>query len=125
MGNIATVGGILRGRKDAFTPGLYEKAYPEILAAFEVRLANDVGISLSDAPDPIAVGQNLTYTMVVTNLGRRTKLVPRWLQVVGYAAAAFLLFAPPRTFWAILLFPAWVFLLSVQILIESLRPSQG
>jgi len=61
------------------------------------------------------------FTLVVTNLGRRTGIVPRWLVVVGYATAAVLLFAPPRTTWATLLFPAWVFLLSINILVLSLR----
>ena len=61
------------------------------------------------------------FTLVVTNLGRRTGIVPRWLVVVGYATAVVLLFAPPRTTWATLLFPAWVFLLSINILVLSLR----
>jgi hypothetical protein len=61
------------------------------------------------------------FTLVVTNLGRRTALVPGWLVVIGYATSAGLLFAPPRTIWATLLFPGWVFLLSVNILVLSLR----
>ena len=61
--------------------------------------------------------------MVVTNVGWRTGIVPRWLAVVGYAAAACPMFAPHRILWTALLFPAWVFLLSVQILIASLRTS--
>ncbi|HEY5185651.1 MAG TPA: hypothetical protein VIM19_12265, partial [Actinomycetes bacterium] len=61
------------------------------------------------------------FTLVVTNLGRRAGIVPRWLLVVGYVAAVALLFSPPRTLWAVLLFPLWVFLLSVQILVVSFR----
>jgi hypothetical protein len=61
------------------------------------------------------------FTIVVTNLGRRTGIVPFWLVVIGYATAAVLLFAPPRTTWATLLFPAWVFLLSINILVLSFR----
>jgi hypothetical protein len=61
------------------------------------------------------------FTLVVTNLGRRTGFVPRWLVIVGYSTAVVLLFAPPKTAWATLLFPAWVFLLSVNILLLSLR----
>ena len=59
------------------------------------------------------------FTLVVTNLGRRTGIVPMWLQVVGYASALVLLLAPPRTFWAVVLFPLWVLLLSVQILVSG------
>jgi hypothetical protein len=61
------------------------------------------------------------FTFVVTNLGRRTGIVPKWLVVVGYATAGCLLLAPPRTVWATLLFPGWVGLLSVHILVLSLR----
>jgi hypothetical protein len=64
------------------------------------------------------------FTLVVTNLGRRTAIVPTWLVVVGYATAAALLLAPPRTILATLLFPTWVFLLSVNILVVSLRHPQ-
>jgi hypothetical protein len=65
------------------------------------------------------------FTLVVTNLGRRTGIVPAWLVVVGYATAVVLLFAPPRTVWATLLFPAWVLLLSINILVLSLRTQDG
>lgn len=61
------------------------------------------------------------FTTVVTNLGRRTGIVPGWLVVAGYATGLVLLLAPPTTIWLALLFPAWVFTLSVQILVTSLR----
>jgi hypothetical protein len=65
------------------------------------------------------------FTLVVTNLGRRTGIVPRWLQVVGYGSALVLLLAPPRTFWAVVLFPVWVLLLSIQILVSVGRPPEA
>ena len=61
------------------------------------------------------------FTLVVTNLGRRTAIVPTWLVVIGYVTAVALLLAPPRTILATLLFPTWVFLLSVNILVLSFR----
>ena len=64
------------------------------------------------------------FTLVVTNLGRRTEIVPRWLEVSGYGTAVVLFLAPPRTFWAILLFPTWVLLLSGTILVASFRRGQ-
>ena len=39
-----------------------------------VRLVADVGVSQTAAPDPVAVGNNLTNTIVVTNLGPSTAL---------------------------------------------------
>jgi hypothetical protein len=65
------------------------------------------------------------FTLVVTNLGRRTAIVPTWLVVVGYGTGAALLLAPPRTILATLLFPTWVFLLSLNILVLSLRHPPG
>ena len=86
--------------------------------ADEVRLVGAVGTALLAT---FGIRMAAVFTMVVTNLGRRSGIIPRWLLVVGYAAAAMLLFAPPRTLWAVLLFPVWVFLLSAQILVVSLR----
>lgn len=59
------------------------------------------------------------FTLVVTNLGRRSGLVPRWLQVLGFASALVMLFAPPGPLWTILVFPIWVFLVSVHFLFSS------
>ena len=64
------------------------------------------------------------FTLVVTNLGRRTGIVPPWLVAVGYTTGLVLLFAPPMTLWATLLFPLWVLLLSVNMLVLSLRIDQ-
>ncbi|HKW28451.1 MAG TPA: M36 family metallopeptidase, partial [Verrucomicrobiae bacterium] len=36
---------------------------------FDVVLQNDISISVTDAPDPIPVGANLTYTLTVGNTG--------------------------------------------------------
>ena len=66
------------------------------------------------------------FTLVVTNLGRRTGIIPGWLQVIGYVAAVMMFLVPPRTLWSTLLFPTWVLLLSGQLLVASLRhPPDG
>jgi hypothetical protein len=49
----------------------------------------------------------------------RTKVLPRWLIVITYAVSLLLLFAYSQSFWVILVFPAWVFLVSVYILGET------
>jgi hypothetical protein len=61
------------------------------------------------------------FTLVVTNLGRRTGIVPQWLVVIGYATALVLLLAPGGARWAVVLFPVWVFLLSCSMLMQSLH----
>jgi len=63
------------------------------------------------------------FTLVVTTVGHRMGLTPRWLTVVGYVSAVALLLMPPGTRWVQLVFPAWVLLLSLDILVRSLRPS--
>ena len=62
------------------------------------------------------------FTLSVSNLGRRTSLVPGWLSVFGYVVTVVLLFSPPGLEWVQLLFPGWVLLLSVHILVVSGRP---
>ena len=65
------------------------------------------------------------FTLVVTTLGRRTGIIPTWLVIVGYASAVVLLLTPPGAAWVQLVFPAWVLLLSLHILIGSIRPPSG
>ncbi|TAK99275.1 MAG: DUF11 domain-containing protein, partial [Verrucomicrobia bacterium] len=36
---------------------------------FEVQLQNDIGLTLTDSPDPVSLGANLTYSISVTNIG--------------------------------------------------------
>ena len=59
------------------------------------------------------------FVLSVTSVGMRTRIVPRWLVILGYAVALVLLLSPPVTRWSQLLFPAWVFVLSVYFLVAS------
>ena len=59
------------------------------------------------------------FTISVTSVGMRTGLVPRWLVLVGYVAGLALLASPPLTRWAQMVFPVWVLLLSLHILVAS------
>jgi hypothetical protein len=61
------------------------------------------------------------FTLVVTNLGRRTGVVPKWLVIVGYASALLLFVVPPHVVWIAFLFPLWVLVLSLDILFASFR----
>jgi hypothetical protein len=55
----------------------------------------------------------------------RTKVVPRWIGLLGFAVAVVLLISVGLTAWVELLFPAWILLLSVDILRTGLRQSPG
>ncbi|MDB6018342.1 MAG: hypothetical protein JWR19_2831 [Pedosphaera sp.] len=40
-----------------------------VSGAFDVLLPSDIALAMVDAPDPVSVGGNLTYTLTVTNAG--------------------------------------------------------
>lgn len=51
----------------------------------------------------------------------RTGVMPRWMAFVTYAVALLLLFVVTQAYWVILVFPAWVLLVSCFILVTRLR----
>lgn len=53
----------------------------------------------------------------------RTGIFPRWMTFLGYALALFLLFSLGFFAWASLVFPLWILLISMHILIANLRGS--
>ena len=55
----------------------------------------------------------------------RTKVTPRWMALLGYALALLLLLSISRVSWIILVFPLWILLISVYILIENYRRGPG
>ena len=61
------------------------------------------------------------FTMATTTLAVRLRLIPRWLAGAGYFTAAALLLSVGVIPWLELLFPAWVFVFSVHILIVTMR----
>jgi hypothetical protein len=64
------------------------------------------------------------YMMSTASLWTRTSAVPRWLSIITFIVAlGFLLFAGALR-WARFLFPAWVLLVSVYILILNYRYTQ-
>ena len=53
----------------------------------------------------------------------RTGIFPRWMTFLGYALALLLLLGSGFLYWAPLVFPLWVLLISVHILLANLRPA--
>jgi len=62
-------------------------------------------------------------TLVISTILRRTSLAPRWLVAAGYAIAIVLLLTVGYVPWVEFLFPAWVLVLSLHVLISSMRRS--
>lgn len=52
----------------------------------------------------------------------RTAIVPRWIAYLGYALGAMLLLTIETLLWIPIVFPVWIFLISVAILLE--KPSR-
>jgi hypothetical protein len=56
-----------------------------------------------------------TSTVVI-----RTGIAPRWIAFLGFLLAAILLIGSSFISWSVAVFPSWVFLISVYILIDNL-----
>lgn len=54
----------------------------------------------------------------------RTKTMPRWLAVATYGAAGVLLFTLSYSLWVSMVFPVWVLIVSVHILVRNRRDDQ-
>jgi hypothetical protein len=51
----------------------------------------------------------------------RTRILPRWMPLLGYALALILLLSVGTIEWILMVFPLWVLLISTHMLIEYLR----
>ena len=88
------------------------------------------GSAAAPRPDTLAGGRQITglllhvyamriaavFTMSTATITLRTQVVPRWIGMLGFAVAVVLLVSVGLTVWVELLFPAWILLLSVDIL---------
>lgn len=61
------------------------------------------------------------FMMTTSTLAIWTKITARWIPILGYAAAAFILVGSGYVDWALFVFPLWVLLVSIYILIDNLR----
>ena len=62
------------------------------------------------------------FTLSVSTVGIRAGALPRWVSYLGYASALVLLVAGGEHKWTQLVFPLWVLLVSVVILVT--RPPE-
>jgi hypothetical protein len=97
------------------------------------------GSGAAPGPDTLAVGRQVTslflrvyamrmaavFTMSTATIGLRTRVIPRWIGILGIAVAVVLLVTLGLTPWVELLFPAWILLLSVDILRTGLKRSRA
>jgi hypothetical protein len=61
------------------------------------------------------------FMVTTSTLAMRTRIAPTWIAWLGYASAGFLLFGSGYLDWVLFVFPCWVLLLSVYILLDNLH----
>ena len=102
-------------------------------------IANAAPGSAAPGPDTLADGRQVTglllhvyamrmaavFTISTATITLRTRVIPRWIGLFGFAVAVVLLISVGLTVWVELLFPAWILLLSVDILRTGLRQTPG
>ena len=62
------------------------------------------------------------FIVTTSTIVLRTSILPRWLAFSGYACASMLLLIITNWPWIALLFPLWMLVLSVSILLAEFRP---
>lgn len=64
------------------------------------------------------------FMISTCTLSLRTGIIPRWMAFLGLLLALFLLLSLGFFYWAPLVFPLWVLLISIYLLLTNLRQSQ-
>ena len=78
-----------------------------------------------DAMQIYAFKMAAVFMVATSTLAIKTQLVTRFIAYLGYASALFLLIGSGYLEWTLFIFPAWVLLVSVYILIDNLRGSNN
>ncbi len=61
------------------------------------------------------------FMITTSTIAIYTGIAPRWLAIFGYALALLLLLGSYYISWSFVVFPMWVALISISILIDNLR----
>jgi hypothetical protein len=74
------------------------------------------------------IKMSAVFMVSTSTIAIYTGIAPRWFAILGYVLAAMLLLGSGYIPWSFTIFPLWVLLLSIYILIDSLhapRPRQA
>ena len=61
------------------------------------------------------------FMISTSTVAINTGFAPRWLAIFGYALALMILFGSYQLAWSFVVFPVWVFIFSMFILLENIR----
>jgi len=100
------------------------RARPEaLLDSATYTFAHDVAYEIMNL---YAAKMAAVFMISTSTLAVRTGFIARWLAFLGYAFALCLLLSGRYVAWIIVVFPFWVLLISIHVLIDNLRrPSQA
>lgn len=84
--------------------------------------AETVGFGRSimlEASGIYAVRMAAVFMFALGTVGMKTRLMPKWLWILTYILAALLLIFTNQNLWFTLIFPAWVLLVSIRMLVTG------
>jgi len=61
------------------------------------------------------------FMISTSTISMQTRIIPRWMALLGYALALILLLSVGTIDWMLLVFPLWVLLISLYILAQNLQ----
>ncbi len=61
------------------------------------------------------------FMIITSTISLKTSIAPRWMVFLGYGLALLLLLSVATIAWMSLVFPLWVLLISIYVLIQNLR----
>lgn len=66
-----------------------------------------------------AIKMAAVFMVMTSTLALRTNFIAQWLAILGYVLAACLLIGSQWLYWAFAMFPLWVLVLSIYILVDN------
>ena len=63
----------------------------------------------------------VVFMVTTSTIALYTNIAPRWLAIFGYGLSAILLIGSYYLSWSFVIFPLWVFLISISVLVENFR----
>ena len=65
------------------------------------------------------------FTLITTTIGQKVGIFPRWLAGLGYLVGLYLMFVASGVPWSEFVFPVWILVVGVYVLVTTLRPQQA
>ena len=100
------------------TLNLFGAASPAILEAGIYTFGRAVSYEILNVYSMKMAG---VFMISTCTLALRTGIFPRWMAFLGLVLALFLLLSLGLFYWALVVFPLWILLISVEILLANLR----